>query len=392
MTRTIGLNEMRMRRVIAISMALTTMIVPAVFLTVFDHSVVLVADWWTPVSVALVVGAAPVLIAASLEKSGRWIGPAALLLAVANVIGTVLWLGAWNGEALPPWYGTPPIWLANTVVLPAFALVTVYRASVSMAYLAIVLLLLSTAQQLSKEGHHGILGYTNGLLTASLVGVLLTAEVAVIGAVRKSDRRREEVLARTARAAVHAARTAERDRLDVVVRDEVIAVLRTIGQGVESSRYRATAAGALANLSGRTGPATVPHELSAADTVLRLREAVNGLGDDTLVDIQLMNPAARYPYPLTEAIADAAVEAVTNVIQHAGPAASRALIGAFDDDLIRLRIVDDGSGFDPRRVPADRAGIELGIIARLREQPGGGAWVDSAAGEGAMVSIEWSRP
>lgn len=391
MNHAVGKSEMRMRRAAAICMAVTTLIVPAVLFAVEKGLLVLVADWWTPVSLALVIGAALALMAAAVESTGKWIGLAALVLGAANAIAMVLWLCAWTGVELPDSIGSPPIWPANTVVLPSIVMATVYRARVAVIYLGLVLVLLGTAQQFSKEGALGLLGYTNGLLTASLVGVLLTAEIAVMDAVRTSDRRRAEVLSLAARAAGRAARIAESMRLDIVVRDEVIAVLRTVNEGRPDLRYQGKAQCALTKLDGRSATEETPPDLTASETVLRLREAINELGDDTLVDVELLDPEVRYPYPLGEALVDAAVEAVTNAVQHAGPSASRALIGAFGGDLIRLRIVDDGVGFDPRRVAPDRAGIELGIRERVQSQPGGDAWVESEHGEGTMVSLQWSR-
>ncbi|MGB3697060.1 MAG: ATP-binding protein [Gordonia sp. (in: high G+C Gram-positive bacteria)] len=386
------MNELLMRRVAAVCMGLTTLIVPASLFVSAEVVAQLLASWWVPVSLVLVVGSAVTLLGAAVADSGRWIGPAALLLGAANATALVLLLIAWNGSVAPEWMGSPPVWPANTVALPAVVMVTVYPARIAILYTAGILLLLATAQQMLKHAAFGVPAYTNALLTGALVGVLLTAELAVMDAVRAADRRRDEVLAASALNASRAARIAERQRLDVLVRDEVIAVLRTVRAGTPDPRHRDQAAQTLADLAGRSNPALRPAELSAGQAARRLREAVNDLGDDTHVDVQVTDRRVRYPYPVCEALTDAAVEAVANVVQHAGPGASRALVGVLGEDLIRLRIVDDGVGFDPRRVAADCAGIELGIRGRLREHAGAAAWVESACGEGTMVSLEWRRP
>ncbi|WP_040518172.1 ATP-binding protein [Gordonia neofelifaecis] len=381
-----------MRRGVAVCMAITTLIVPTIMVSYYDQVISLVAVWWVPVSIVLVVGAAAALLADATRGSGRLIGPLALTLGAANVTVVVLWLIAWTGDAAPPSYGSPPIWPANTVVLPAIVMATVYRARVPVLYAGFVLLLLATAQQYVKQGQFGVLGYANSLLTAALVGVFLTLEYSTMRAVRAADERREQVLSASARAASRAARVAERERLDIVVRDKVIAVLRQVSEGVPEPRLQAKATQTLADLDGRSRSRPPPAEMSVAETSLRLREAVNAVADDPMTELTVLDPDAHYPYRLGEALVDAAAEAVGNAVAHAGPTAACALIGVFDSDLIRLRVVDDGVGFDPRRIPADRAGVELGILRRMREQPGGGAWIDSSTTGGTMVSLHWRRP
>lgn len=44
-------------------------------------------------------------------------------------------------------------------------------------------------------------------------------------------------------------------------------------------------------------------------------------------------------------------EAVYNAVQHARPKEVRIQVH-FEDDKIRLRVVDDGCGFDPKQAPA----------------------------------------
>ncbi|MBM7369281.1 ATP-binding protein [Gordonia hydrophobica] len=388
------MNELRMQRGAAVCMAVTTLIVAALIPLGWANATSIVDTWWVPVSVGLVVAAVVALAAEAIKGSGRRIGPLAVMLGLANFVGLGLFFAAWTGDALSPAIGSPPLWPANTVLLPAIVLATVYRPRVTVIYTAGALLLLGTAQQFVKQGEWGLLAYTNALLTASLMGVVITMEYAVMAAVRASDRRRIQVLTASARAASRAARSAERERLDAVVRDRVIADLRVVSAGVPDVDHREQAALTLSALDGleqsTTGGRT--SEVSAAETVLRLREAVNALGDDTHIDLQVADPEARYPYPLVEALVDACVEAVENAVQHAGRDASRGLIGVLGPDLVRIRIVDGGVGFDPLRVRPDGAGIELGIRQRMQAEPGGGAWVESAVGEGAMVSLEWRRP
>lgn len=389
------MNALRMQRGAAVCMAVTTLIVAALIPVNWGQATALVDSWWVHVSLTLVVAAVLALLIESIRGSGRWIGPLSILLGAANVIGLVLYLVAWNGSPAPATIGSPPVWSANTIVLPAIVMATVYRPRVPVVYLTGAVLLLGTAQQYVKRGEFGSLGYLNAVLTASLIAVFIAMVYAVMDAVRTADARREQVLAASVRSASRAARTVERERLDDVVRDQVVATLRAVAEGVPDPRHREQAARTLSALDGLEPEGSARSraaEVSASEAVLRLREAVNAYGDATQIDVRMDDPDARYPYPLGEALVDASMEAIENAVHHAGVGASRGVIGVFGLELIRIRIVDDGAGFDPQRVPADCGGIELGIRRRMHTEPGGGAWVDSAIGEGTMVSLEWRRP
>jgi two-component system NarL family sensor kinase len=79
-----------------------------------------------------------------------------------------------------------------------------------------------------------------------------------------------------------------------------------------------------------------------------------------------------------------AQQAVTNLARHAG--ARHALVRLIHaPDRLRLRIEDDGAGFDPLAVPAGRFGL-LGMSERARLL-GGTLTVESAPGAGTAVDV-----
>jgi signal transduction histidine kinase len=94
--------------------------------------------------------------------------------------------------------------------------------------------------------------------------------------------------------------------------------------------------------------------------------------------------------PLTEqAIYRVAESALANIEQHAGAetiVVSLALLGA---DRVRLAVRDDGVGFDPASLPADRFGI-----AGMRERAeliGANLVIASRPGKGTTVALEAGR-
>ncbi|MFZ2512110.1 MAG: ATP-binding protein [Gordonia sp. (in: high G+C Gram-positive bacteria)] len=101
--------------------------------------------------------------------------------------------------------------------------------------------------------------------------------------------------------------------------------------------------------------------------------------------------ATDYPVAAVDAVIDATGEAVANSLRHAGAGASQVVVGQLTTDAIRVRVADDGVGFNPDRVSGDRMGIEVGIRQRIRSVPGGAVDIDSSPGNGTMVSLEWRR-
>lgn len=91
-----------------------------------------------------------------------------------------------------------------------------------------------------------------------------------------------------------------------------------------------------------------------------------------------------------EALIAACGEAMTNAALHSDSAAVSVYAEA-EDDSVSIYVRDEGRGFDPTVVPADRRGIRESIDARLR-RAGGSAEIQSAPGEGTEVILRLPRP
>ena len=96
--------------------------------------------------------------------------------------------------------------------------------------------------------------------------------------------------------------------------------------------------------------------------------------------------------PLDErmgALVDAAGEAMQNAARHSG--ADRVSVYVeVEPDAVDAYVRDQGSGFDPDRVPDDRRGIADSIRGRM-ERHGGVAEVESEPGEGTEVHLRMPR-
>ncbi|MCF8607267.1 ATP-binding protein [Gordonia sp. HY442] len=387
------MNEYRVRRAAALTVAVCTIVVTCVSVIPIIKGTQVTAPWWTPMSVVAVVGAALALLGIIASGAGSRVDvlrAGVLGLAATDLAVLALWFPAWSGTASDVG-GTPPIWMANNVALPAVALATLFPARWSLVYTVIGLGLLADVQQRIGFGGDGWEAYLNQVMTVGLLAVFLTMLGTVMHIARDVDQRRSAVLAATVESATDAARSAERGRLDAVVRDLVISVLRSIAPGRPDDRQRAQAKNALDEVDGIVATDRPVGRISASAAVIRFRESVIAYGDDILVAVDADDDAADLPDEVVDTLSDALSEAVGNAIAHAGPFASTAVVGHIAPAGVRLRVVDDGGGFDLATVAPDRSGIAVGITGRLAALAGGRAQIDTAPGDGTMVSLEWVR-
>ena len=86
-----------------------------------------------------------------------------------------------------------------------------------------------------------------------------------------------------------------------------------------------------------------------------------------------------------DALLGALGEALENVARHAG-VAEAALFVEVGADGVDASVLDEGTGFDPDRVPPGRLGLEESVRGRM-ERAGGTAEIDSAPGAGTEVRL-----
>ncbi len=109
------------------------------------------------------------------------------------------------------------------------------------------------------------------------------------------------------------------------------------------------------------------------------------------------NLGASLPQPVAETMLAALTQAAANSVSHASTANSTAAIVRDVtvhalSDVVTITISDDGAGFEPTRVSADRLGIRRSIVGRMAALDGGSAQVTSRPGEGTTVVLKWNEP
>lgn len=127
---------------------------------------------------------------------------------------------------------------------------------------------------------------------------------------------------------------------------------------------------------------------------LGIAEAIEALVADARADIPTVTfshsiPGPRLPPQLETAVFRIVQESLTNVRKHAR-ARSASVTVTRAGGRLRIIVSDDGTGFDPRTVPADRFGLE-GIRQRARLF-GGDPLISSVPGAGTTIEVSLPLP
>ena len=129
-------------------------------------------------------------------------------------------------------------------------------------------------------------------------------------------------------------------------------------------------------------------------TELPLEELLRQLGEAAAgrsrleVAVEADGPAEdRLPAEVQVNLYRIAQEALNNIARHAQARHASLRLDRAVDGALRLRIKDDGRGFDPAAVPAGHLGM---VIMRERAQATGAALrVESAPGGGTQIEVSW---
>lgn len=107
------------------------------------------------------------------------------------------------------------------------------------------------------------------------------------------------------------------------------------------------------------------------------------------IDVDVEGDAVQLPMKIEAALLRIAQGAVGNVVKHSGATKARVTV-TYDENEVRVDIVDNGRGFDPAVVEARPAGlghIGLSAMHRRAEELGGTVTLESTPGSGAAVSV-----
>ncbi|MFD7154249.1 sensor histidine kinase [Kribbella sp. NPDC059898] len=233
-----------------------------------------------------------------------------------------------------------------------------------------------------------------GLLIGAAILIIQTVlGAATVQLVRRAGRAAESECERQAvqnRAAeVAAARRADEREHFRHLHDTALATLTMVGSGSVRSRSdvllkrAASDAAALRALSAyHDADRTQLERLDAHLERVARAEAPE-------ITVVLSVPPTLVRGEVVAAIAGCVGEALRNISRHAG--VHEARIGAVVEDTgaVRVKVCDDGRGFDVRTLAPHRRGVRESILARMAEI-GGAAEILSVPDRGTEVVLRWS--
>jgi len=226
-------------------------------------------------------------------------------------------------------------------------------------------------------------GYVNGMVWFALIFGF------VVRYLRRQGMQLD--LATERRAAAEAQLAEDRARLTHfrALHDTVLTTLVVIARGgldhrVDEVRRRCTRD---AEFIRRLFDGDAPRDRSPLETRLaEVAEAAQDLGLRVHYRRDPLPDAVELPAEVTEAMGEAAREAVNNVCRHAGVSACWLTL-LWLDGTLTVHVVDRGLGFDPAVRPRG-FGLRCSVDERMRAV-GGAATVHSAPGDGTTVELTW---
>lgn len=234
-------------------------------------------------------------------------------------------------------------------------------------------------------------------LLDSVYSILLGGSILIMIAVLRTaasgvDTAQQNALERYAHAVRQHATEAERVQVDSIVHDSVLTTLLSAARAFtpEAKALAATMAGnAIGHL--REAVAVAPDSeatVSGEMVAQRIVSAADSMSQ-TFAVRTFAEEWCLIPVHVAEAAYSATVQAMVNSLQHAGQGVERWVdVRSHGHQAFTIEIGDKGAGFDPDLIPTERLGVRVSILERVASA-GGRAHIDTAPGEGTVVTLSW---
>ncbi|MFT2706869.1 sensor histidine kinase [Clavibacter zhangzhiyongii] len=325
----------------------------------------------------------------------RGVVPAHTAVAVVFALAVVTWPFAIEPASLAD---TPQPFLYQELTVATTCAAMAFRLWIAVIYTVAVPLLLGFLEVVMRQG---VVTPGDSFLQA-LYAIILGGSVLMLVTVLRQaalgvDWAQGTALTRYSHAVRQHATEVERVQVDAIVHDSVLTTLLSAARTADpasralSATMAANAMGHLAAAEqGTDDDASVPLRAVAK----RIVDAASALSAPFVLETRDLGTRT-VPVATAEAIYSAAVQAMMNSLQHAGTSAEtitrRLVISGHGDEGVAIDVVDDGAGFDQRRIPTERLGLRVSIKERVA-QAGGLVTIESAPGEGTAVRIRWPAP
>lgn len=345
--------------------------------------------WAWVFGLAIFTGFAGSAVAGILRRRVR---TAAGVVAVSYALMVVSWPFAATDISIVQ-AGTPWLWgVCNVAMAAAVVAFTEWGGGIYILVVSLAWFLL----RLTPPG--GSAGLERALQDAGYVFILGIAVLIVVLFLRRSaaavDARHVTATTRYAAATRDLETEKQRVTVDSLLHDTVMTTLLHVSRAETAEEKRLAARMAIKSLNVIAD--TEEHfdrahaPMSAAEIETRFRQLQTELG--VPVVLRTSGPTQHeIPHAVAETLFSAALQALVNSTQHAGPSVTeRSVTVEWTDSCVSVTVADDGQGFDPA-APSDRLGVRVSIIERM-EAVGGTVDIDSTPGEGTRVTLTWIHP
>ncbi|MGK9273033.1 ATP-binding protein [Williamsia muralis] len=341
---------------------------------------------WTVPALLCVFGPGLALGPLAWRAPTRRLKVAAAITALGYVIAVATWWFGWTGEHLT---GNTDIWFSLFCGLAAIAAALALPPRYSFIVLIVVVVAATVINHAVRAPE------ANGPLVPDIAWafafslVYFAAAVMGMRTAAVLDDTRAQAYSVTAEAAAAQARTTERQRFNQLTHDGVMSTLLAASRQGNSNQLAQQAHTTLADLDAMREGTDTTETLTVDAAMAHIRLTITTADPQARLKVQDQHrPAAAFPGAVIRTIAAAAAEAVRNSHRHAHSTAPTTVAVSLDSPKLTVVVADDGRGFDPQTVPADRLGITVSIRDRM-STIGGSADIDSAPGRGTRVTLRW---
>lgn len=337
---------------------------------------------------------ASLLIAGAAALLGRFVALTAALFPTVYVLALLSW--PFVAVVDPGQAPRESFWLYFLLTVATVMASIAFPLRWATLYLVVVPLVYGVIRTTPAGGGVGI----DLAALDSIYAIILGGFVTIVATILRDtawavDRAQATALERYATAVRQHAIEAERVQVDAIVHDSVLTTLLTAARAytAEAKEIAATMAG---NAIGylRDAVAVSPDSdahVSGAALAGRVESAASTMSQPIRVRVADVRTSS-LPLPAAEALYSAAVQAMVNSLQHAGPGVDRWVeVRGGDDGALEIEVGDAGRGFDLASVPNERLGVRVSIVERVASA-GGRADVRSAAGAGTRIAMRWPDP
>ena len=329
------------------------------------------------------------LLCLVLSFAGRLVRASHALVSIVYFVALLTWPAAILPGAE---IFTGPHWLYYLITVATATAAIAFPPVLATAYLVIAPSVYLVIRATPAGGSATALGATLEAVYALILGGAVMIIVVMLRfAARTVDAAQETALQRYAHAVRHHAIEAERARVDSIVHDSVLTTLLSAARAEtpDARRLAATMAGNAIGYVREAAESSPGDEGAVRLTALvdRISDAADGLAIAPELRVSAIGTRS-IPAEAAEAVFTASVQALINSKQHAGEDADRWLAITGRDGGVEVVVGDTGTGFELDEVPAERMGVRVSIVERLASV-GGHARIDTAPGNGTVVSLRW---